>query len=557
MPVSTEGFYDMGTTEPSISRKTKSLDSFVYDALDSSTNGIRLLSILPYEKPNDRETADTVRCKVFPVTFASIPKYEALSYTWGAEDATETIELNGQRFKVRTNLYDALHHLRHKTEERVIWVDAICINQKDNDERSCQVSIMPSIYSRAQKVLIWLGLRSYDSGAEPSPTYDVIPARAHPYWSRLWILQEIGLAHHLEICIGNLVMTWNEFFADVDDIHRGDDAVSKVFQFRENRHRDLRLEILLEKFQNAQCSEPRDKIFGFLGLAGDYGINSLTVNYNISMFDLYASVIKFHHNSPPLDARVDGFDIDSSVDRCARLIKFSQLVQRLLGPSVDEEAQKQVSLEHSGMFEARGFVVGEIKHLGPTYSDFVSSPIAEREWKQSFAIHYPGSVILESLRESHESCYWSSFGEEQWVPKKIRNVTATNCFGFKWDAESSAKTAKKVPVTENTLDTDPRLFLCTAISVGFAPPQAEVGDLICQFWGCDVSVVLRKQWDQDYYRIVGRAHVWTNWGLTDPMDVINLNVNEWEHYEEASEDANFRKMIRLRLDIATLQKLTF
>ena len=103
----------------------------------------------------------------------------------------------------------------------------------------------------------------------------------------------------------------------------------------------------------------------------------MTVNYRISIFDQYASVIGFHYNSPPLDMD----DIHKSVDRSARLIKFSQLVQRLLGPSVDEETQEQVSPERSGMFEARGCVVGEILHLGPTYSDFVSSPNAERKWK--------------------------------------------------------------------------------------------------------------------------------------------------------------------------------
>jgi hypothetical protein len=533
----------------------ESLDSFVYDALDSSTDSIRLLFLLPYpKKANKRKTADAVCCEVVSVTFASIPKYEALSYTWGEEDATKTIELNRRSFRVRKNLYDALYHLRSEKEKRVIWVDAICINQNDNDERSCQVSIMPSIYSRAQKVLVWLGLgTSYPHPTKEFGWFEKKSMCEHRYWSRLWILQEIGLAHRLDLCQGYQAITWDEFIKGSDFQCARNDTVRRVVKFRENRYKDLRLELLLEKFQDAECSEPRDKIFGFLGLAADYWINGLTINYTISMFDLYASVIGFHQNSPPLD---DVDNIEKSVDRSTRLIKFSQLVQRLLGPSVDEEAQKQVSSEHSGMLEARGFAVGEIRHLGPTYSDFVRSPNAEREWKQSFGIHYTDPRILERLRESHEACYWSSFGGEEWVPKKIRNIDAANCFGFKWDAEDSAKSAKKEPVTENTLGADPRFFICTAVSVGFAPPQAKVGDLICQFWDCDVTVVLRQQCDQDYYRIVGRAHVWMKGGPVAPIEAINLDLKSWNHYNEAAGDADFRQMMRLRLDIATLQKLT-
>src|SRR2546429_478553 len=129
----------MDTSELLISPGTESLDSFVYDALDSSTDSIRLLSLLPYQKEaKPSKPADTVRCEVISVTFASIPKYEALSYTWGEEADTQTIELNHRRFSVRKNLYDALYHLRNDKKERVIWVDAICINQNDNDERSCQ-----------------------------------------------------------------------------------------------------------------------------------------------------------------------------------------------------------------------------------------------------------------------------------------------------------------------------------------------------------------------------------------------------------------------------------
>jgi hypothetical protein len=112
--------------------------------------------------------SDTICCELVPRTFANKPKYEALSYTWGEEDATEVIKLNGRDFRVRKNLHDALHQLRSNTEKRASWGDAICINQEDIQERSSQVSIMAFIYSRAQRVLVWLGVP-----IEPVPPNEV------------------------------------------------------------------------------------------------------------------------------------------------------------------------------------------------------------------------------------------------------------------------------------------------------------------------------------------------------------------------------------------------
>lgn len=96
-------------------------------------------------------------------------KYEALSYTWGSmekavsarvidetTDRTQTIALGA-------NLADALEHLRLETESRTLWVDAICINQADIEERNAQVKRMGSIYTLAERVVIWLGPETSDS----------------------------------------------------------------------------------------------------------------------------------------------------------------------------------------------------------------------------------------------------------------------------------------------------------------------------------------------------------------------------------------------------------
>jgi hypothetical protein len=88
--------------------------------------------------------------------------YEAVSYTWG--DPVEGWQLDDQRMNlcslnetIKGNLAAALRRFRHETNERRLWVDALCINQADHGERAQQVAMMAQIYSRAARTLVWLG----------------------------------------------------------------------------------------------------------------------------------------------------------------------------------------------------------------------------------------------------------------------------------------------------------------------------------------------------------------------------------------------------------------
>ncbi|KAF4630773.1 hypothetical protein G7Y89_g7369 [Cudoniella acicularis] len=91
--------------------------------------------------------------------------YEALSYTWGSTSSTGTITLNGCPFEVTKNLEAALRHLREQDALRTLWVDAICIDQENVEERCREVARMSSIYYHARRVVVWLGEGSPDSDA--------------------------------------------------------------------------------------------------------------------------------------------------------------------------------------------------------------------------------------------------------------------------------------------------------------------------------------------------------------------------------------------------------
>ncbi|KAK1777166.1 heterokaryon incompatibility protein-domain-containing protein, partial [Copromyces sp. CBS 386.78] len=122
---------------------------YLYYNVRMSPGHIRLLQLLPSENEDA-----AIHCRLFCTALDSkgttldskgTRPYEALSYVWGSEDNPCSIFINGCAFAVRENLYAALLHLRDHSIERIIWIDAICINQKDLEERGHQVQSMAKI----------------------------------------------------------------------------------------------------------------------------------------------------------------------------------------------------------------------------------------------------------------------------------------------------------------------------------------------------------------------------------------------------------------------------
>ncbi|KAH8746750.1 heterokaryon incompatibility protein-domain-containing protein [Hyaloscypha finlandica] len=125
--------------------------SFPYPPLSAHPKSRRLVTLIPGEFDG------RIRCVLFVVNDAH-DAYEALSYVWGNPQQTTPILLNGRDFPVTTSLSTALRYLRHGTIERTLWVDAICINQSDVQERNAQIPKMMHIYKTAFRTLFWLGV---------------------------------------------------------------------------------------------------------------------------------------------------------------------------------------------------------------------------------------------------------------------------------------------------------------------------------------------------------------------------------------------------------------
>jgi len=181
------------------------------------------------------------------------PNYESLSYVWGEPDLTEMLLVDGREFRISKNLSTILHHLRLPDKTRILWIDAICINQQDNIEKGKQIALMGQIYQRADSVLCWLGelstqrlsaLEFLQVLAEEALRY-IKPDQIGFYWTflgdtllpgvdvnlviqagleahvealydsdwftRLWIVQELALARNPRIICGIFELSWEQF----------------------------------------------------------------------------------------------------------------------------------------------------------------------------------------------------------------------------------------------------------------------------------------------------------------------------------------------------------
>jgi hypothetical protein len=114
---------------------------YQYSALKEEAGKIRLLTLLPGKARDPTE----ILLEMIPLTDVSTPKYEALSYAQPLCDLK-----SGGRVAL----------VRYEDRPRVLWIDAICVNQRDFGERSSQVKRMADIYSKAERVIIWLGTES-------------------------------------------------------------------------------------------------------------------------------------------------------------------------------------------------------------------------------------------------------------------------------------------------------------------------------------------------------------------------------------------------------------
>lgn len=199
--------------------------------LHDATKQIRLAHLQPGNYDDD------IRIDLVCIDDMHTCSYEAVSYVWGDPGEETAISVNQTSFKVSRNLGVTLRCLRYNDRSRTLWIDAMCINQADNDEKSAQVRLMGQIYRSAAQVIIFLGEEVDDSDLVmqyldlestadeeadpvPGPRKERAAERAavvegliqrtgqdrlrllraadvffhRPWWTRMWVVQEYALA---------------------------------------------------------------------------------------------------------------------------------------------------------------------------------------------------------------------------------------------------------------------------------------------------------------------------------------------------------------------------
>lgn len=338
--------------------------------------GIRAMRLLPGSASSEIlidfrvDNASTWDCDA--------PQFEALSYTWGssANPVDIIVQVGESSFctlPVTQNLAEALRYLRHEDKPRALWIDAICVNQQDENERSSQVELMADIYSLAKKVVVWLGPESHDSSialdciemldskVDINWKSDLVAyttdGESHwadlteylrldecqfeallnffvrPWFSRLWIWQEVRLAASPPVVmLGTREVSWRAvqaaayltFFKPKPSLQARlmlaysgciDTVVMLCNNGRGDEYGLLPLSTLLDHTRFCVCTDPRDRIFALLSLIteNDRGFG-IRPDYTKTTAEVYQDALV---RSITYDRKLDlfnGIDIDENME---------------------------------------------------------------------------------------------------------------------------------------------------------------------------------------------------------------------------------------------------
>ncbi|KAI0192323.1 heterokaryon incompatibility protein-domain-containing protein [Xylaria flabelliformis] len=298
---------------------------------------IRLLRLMP-----DQDQHATLRCQLF--NYHLVDKeggthlYEALSYVWGSPEKTRSIVVNDARLSITENLHAALVHLRDPSLDRYLWVDSVCINQENDEERNRQVQGMARIYASASRVVVWLeeatppgstsannkrrALEAISAAAiNPSmattlsqTTKEAIIVLLQCSWfRRIWILQEVAVAKHIVIMCHTLEIDGFAFCSGLHamslDLH-DEDLLNRIRsaiyliksatlrpKYATNRSTQFSISMrplteLIDLYHNREATDVRDKVYALVGMSTDLP-KSLLPDYQVPWKDLFHHFLKF------------------------------------------------------------------------------------------------------------------------------------------------------------------------------------------------------------------------------------------------------------------------
>ncbi|KAI0844893.1 heterokaryon incompatibility protein-domain-containing protein [Daldinia vernicosa] len=316
-----------------------------------SKTEIRILDLLPSLGSNNSDVP--IQCQTRVIPFPTNIGFETISYVWGTAQDFVYISVDGVDVPITTNLAAVLKRIRLSSDIRTIWVDQLCINQQDEQEKANQVSLMGRIYSMTSQCLIWLGEIGHDislsdaqSGLDfiyfisegkqkqegaselsvealhgPMQALDSIGLKNNPWWTRMWTLQEAILPPKACVLWGQLSIQWEILVSAASRwislpydpiINTYDDTLFNIFTqvigfvfAKENRQGPLDTAF---RWSFRKASNPLDKVYGLIGLFPAGTLPRVrTCDYGLSRATLYAmftaDLIEYHQSLHPIALR--------------------------------------------------------------------------------------------------------------------------------------------------------------------------------------------------------------------------------------------------------------
>ncbi|KAI1844891.1 hypothetical protein JX266_008907 [Neoarthrinium moseri] len=396
--------------------------------------------------------------EVVPLERLHRKHYRALSYIWGSCHTTSDarqILIDGQEFYVRRNLHDFLAAARSRREGGLFFIDAICINQLDVEERQCQIREMTRVYRCADEVISWLGVpgRAQSSNLRAlsrAKMHDSVNWTAeqragfkylsyHQYWRRVWVVQEVLLASHVTIWCGSSSFPLNLFGGQPNPFHgatsncsyygrptavskvlpRLQSPASKIITHRlryvpspllcplghgtkvdtmESLLRDLRVPItsiniyqshlpdllyqLIRIFGSLECTDPRDKVYGFLGILNERSRAMIMPDYGKDIKHAYYQALKVGLQEMYDEIGLSAFF--TSVDEQPAVYRYH------------EHLRDVFEIEHDEALAMLRQVLGELNLYNRLMEDFLELELLEQlSWKGTKVKFLPGIDIYE------------------------------------------------------------------------------------------------------------------------------------------------------------------
>jgi hypothetical protein len=581
----------------------------LYERLDSKRREIRIAKL------NAGDFSDDIHCTLFKVSLDDNPQYEALSYVWGDTGVTRQISLNGSPYQVTESLEIALRHLRLPSEDRILWVDAICINQRDVPERNVQVRHMGSVYETASKVIAWLGEESGDSNLA-FDAFEALPKDKElhwdpeknqhfedkflqreyvsamkqilrrPWWHRLWTAQESILGPVLEFTCGHRCISAEPLFALANSwfihrrfccsgylwknsgLNRFSDSMLFIDDLRSDRQEKSGHELLylLASHRSRECADPRDKIYGLLGLCPDHEKSSIIPDYSAPISRVYEDVtlnIIEKHGSLDIFGHIcsrifGGFELWRNINP-SWVPNWAAEDTYPVGPLRRLEIRQRqikhyrassgaiISLKHlqRGRISLRGVFCGAIALLGspiiPESSGVINWKALLKEWRDLAEIeNFPNRPYAAKTSTTCYNAYWQTlccsllplrsipqnFGLVNSFKRTLENMEYRSWHEAWWDwimrfdanlshldSVSSHYTGAEIHAFDSQVykSVNMRRLLVSDNDrwLGLAPMDAQVGDKIVLLGGGKVPYILRPKdgAETGYYELIGDAYV--------------------------------------------------